>query len=114
MDTARIDRLLARYADAYRRSDFDALREIFPSAGAERRRGMDQSRKACKSYDVTITSRQISTSTSGSVMLTLQAVHTCTPRTAQKGLASPIEEIFVLHRDPTDNWFIEKTGLMDR
>ena len=47
-------------------------------------------------------------------MLTLQAVHTCTPRTAQKGLASPLEEIFVLHRDSTDNWFIEKTGLMDR
>jgi hypothetical protein len=114
VDTARIDRLLARYADAYRRGDFDALREIFPAAAAERKRGMDQSRKACKSFDVTITNHQISTSTSGSVMLTLQAVYLCTPRTAQKGQSSPIEEIFVLRRDPTDNWFIEKTGVMDR
>jgi hypothetical protein len=113
-DTARIDRLLARYADAYRRLDFDALREIFPTAGVERRRGIDQNRKACRAYDVNITSRQISTITSGSVMLTLKAVHTCTPRTAQKEQASLLEEVFVLQRDQTDNWIISKTGLMDR
>jgi hypothetical protein len=63
---------------------------------------------------VDIGSRQISTITSASVMLTLKAVHTCTPRTAQKAMASQIEEIFFLQRDQNDNWIISKTGLMDR
>jgi hypothetical protein len=92
-----------------------SLVTVYPSLPRETRQALDRAfSRDCRDYDVTFGNMQLALNADDPTYatVTVRAVYTCQPRTAQAAQPQAVQELFVL-RKLGEGWLIDSAGTMD-
>lgn len=106
VDRGTIDRILTAYADAMRRLDLSAVQRVYPTAPGSLRVRIDALRKNFSQCDTKFSNLQVVSSSATDVVIRVDSVEACKPKTAQPAIQTPGRHEFHLARGAAGDWVI--------
>ena len=106
IERSDIDRILAAYAETFRRLDKDSVQRIYPTAPPSLKVRLDALKRDYSRCDVSFSNVQVVSSARNEAVVRADSIEVCRRKTAQPPITTPGRHEFHLTSNPSGDWIV--------